>query len=71
MIYFYVIYKVNFLIHEGWSVGTIVYDVTDDVVHDNFNTQFSSCRSSFDEVGEAQCLDNVIEEDRVVYHARR
>jgi hypothetical protein len=62
---------VNFLICKGWSVGTVVYDVTDDVMHDKFNTRFSSCRSSFDEVGEAQCLANVIEEDRVVYHARR
>jgi hypothetical protein len=62
---------VNLLIGDGWSVGTVVYDVTDDVVRDKFNTRFSSCHSSFDEVGEAQCLDNVIEEDKVVYHAHR
>jgi len=35
-----------------------------------FNTWFSSCCSSLDEVREAEHLENAIKEDEVVYHAR-
>jgi hypothetical protein len=50
---------------------TAVCDATDNVVRDAFNTWFSSCCSSLDEVREAQRLDNALEEDDHVYHARR
>ena len=36
-----------------------------------FNTWFSSCCYSLVEVSEAQHLDNAIEEEDHVYHARR
>jgi len=45
-------------------------DATDNVVRGAFNTWFPSSRSSLDEVGEAQRLDNTIKEDnRVVMHS--
>ncbi|KAJ6859085.1 hypothetical protein NC652_041398 [Populus alba x Populus x berolinensis] len=43
---------------------------TDDVVCDAFNTWFLSCHSLLDKVGDAQCLENTIKDDGVVYHAR-
>jgi hypothetical protein len=49
---------------------TAVCDATDNVVRDAFNTWFSSCCSSLDEVREAQCLDNALEEDDHVYHVQ-
>jgi len=49
---------------------TAVCDATDNVVRDAFNNWFSSCCSSLDEVREAQCLDNALEEDDHVYHVQ-
>jgi hypothetical protein len=59
-----------FLIHVDWRVVVTTRDATDNIVHDAFNTWFSSFCSSFNEVGEAQCLDNAMEKDEVVYHSR-
>jgi len=44
---------------------------TTDIVCGVFNTCFSLCCYSLEEVGEAQHLDNTIEEDDRVYHARQ
>jgi len=60
---------VNFLIYEGQRAITTVCDAIDDVVRDIFNTWFSSCHSSLDEVGGAQCLDDAIEENDCIYRA--
>jgi hypothetical protein len=47
-----------------------VRDTTDDVMHNTFNTWFFLCCSSLDDVGEAERLDNAIEDNEVVYHTR-
>jgi hypothetical protein len=57
---------VNVLIHEDWRAAVAVRNATDDVVCDAFNTRFSLCHFSLDEIGEAQHLDNAIEKDEVV-----
>ncbi|KAJ6966297.1 hypothetical protein NC652_003997 [Populus alba x Populus x berolinensis] len=48
---------------------TICYAI-DDIVCDGFNTWFSLCCSSIDELRKAQPLDNIIKKDGRVYHAR-
>jgi uncharacterized protein involved in tolerance to divalent cations len=58
---------VKFLIHKGQRAATTVHDATDDVVHNVFNTWFSSCRSSLDEVVEAYHFNNKVEEDDRVH----
>jgi hypothetical protein len=62
---------VNFLIQEGRKAVAIVRDVTGDVVRGTFNTWFSLCHSSLDEVGETERLDSAIKEDDHVYNVRR
>jgi len=72
---------VNFLIHEGQRAVTTVRDAIDNAIYiymmsfnilgDTFNTWFSSRHSSLDEVGGAQCLDDAIEKDDCIYHARQ
>jgi hypothetical protein len=62
---------VNFLIREGRRATVTIRYATDNIVRGAFNTWFSSCRYSLEEVREAQHLDNAIEEDDHVYHARR
>ena len=42
----------NFLIYKGQRTEILVCDATDDVVHDAFNTLFSSCHFSLEDVGE-------------------
>jgi hypothetical protein len=49
---------------------TAICDATGNVVRDAFNTWFSSCCSSLDEVREAQRLDNALKEDDHVYHVQ-
>jgi hypothetical protein len=61
----------NFLIREGRRATVTIRYVTDNIVHGAFDTWFSSCCYSLEEVREAQHLDNAIEEDDHVYHARR
>jgi hypothetical protein len=58
---------VTFLIHEGQRAATTFHDETDDDVHNVFNTWFSSCCSSLDEVVEAHHFDNTVEEDDRVH----
>jgi len=55
---------------EGRRVVVAVRDTTDDVMHNTFNTWFFLCCSSLDDVGEAERLDNAIEDNEVVYHTR-
>jgi len=62
---------VNFLIQEGRKAVAIVRDATDDAVRGAFNTWFSLCCSSLDEVGKTWHLDSAIEKDDHVYHVRR
>ena len=41
------------------------------ILSDTFNTWFSSRHSSLDEVGGAKYLDDAIEKDDCIYHARQ
>jgi len=61
---------VNVLIYKGQSTVTANCDAIDNAMRDAFNICLSSCCFSLEEVGEAQRLDNAMEDDEVVYHAQ-
>ena len=42
----------NFLICKGQRTATIVCDATNDIMHDAFNTLFSSCHFSLEDIEE-------------------
>jgi len=48
-----------------------IYMMSFNILGGTFNTWFSSRHSSLDEVGGAQCLDDAIEKDDCIYHARQ